>query len=33
MNELVTTQAQETGLAISEDTKVLVVSGVSNPFL
>ena len=29
MNELVTTQEQEMGLAISEDTKALVVSGVS----
>ncbi len=29
MNELVTTQEQDMGLAISEDTKALVVSGVS----
>ena len=29
MSELVTTQEQETGLAISEDTKALIVSGVS----
>lgn len=29
MNELVATQQQETGLAISEDTKALIVSGIS----
>ena len=29
MNELVTQQQPETGLAISEDTKALIVSGVS----
>lgn len=30
MNELVTTQQQEAGLAISEDTKALIVSGISD---
>lgn len=29
MSELVTTHQQEQGLAISEDTKALIVSGVS----
>ena len=29
MNELVTTQQQEQGLAISEDTKALIVFGIS----
>ena len=29
MSELVTTQQQEQGLAISEDTKALIVSGIS----
>ena len=29
MNALVTTQEQEAGLTISEDTKALIVSGVS----